>query len=158
LRTAPGLIDQEAEDALVSDLIVESRSNARPPTEDARPAPRPGGEAAANAAFPANPSPSSLSEAEVRGVLALFFNPEDIELALHVAFCESRWNPSATNPTSGAAGLFQQIPGFWADRSSSAGWTGADIYDPHANAAVSAWLVYEGGGWVHWTASEACWG
>jgi hypothetical protein len=99
-----------------------------------------------------------MSEDEMRGIIALFFNPEDVDLALEVSYCESRWDPGATNRSSGAAGLFQHIPRFWAERSVAAGWGGADIYDPHANTAVSAWLVYEGGGWVHWAASQGCWG
>jgi hypothetical protein len=99
-----------------------------------------------------------MSEAEVRGIIALFFNPADVDLALEVSYCESRWDPGATNRSSGAAGLFQHIPRFWAERSTAAGWSGANIYDPHANVAVSAWLVYEGGGWVHWAASQGCWG
>ena len=32
------------------------------------------------------------------------------------------------------------------------------ITDPDANIAVAAWLVYEGGGWRHWSPSAHCWG
>jgi hypothetical protein len=99
-----------------------------------------------------------MTEAEARGIISLFFAPEDVALALEVSYCESRWDPGATNPSSGAAGLFQHLPRFWSDRAASAGWAGASSYDAHANAAVSAWLVYEGGGWTHWTASQSCWG
>ena len=99
-----------------------------------------------------------MSEAEVHGIIALFFAPEDVDLALEVSYCESRWDAGATNATSNASGLFQHIPRFWAERSAAAGWAGANIYDAHANTAVSAWLVYEGGGWVHWAASQGCWG
>jgi hypothetical protein len=99
-----------------------------------------------------------MSEAEVHGIIALFFAPEDVDLALEVSYCESRWDAGATNATSSASGLFQHIPRFWAERSAAAGWAGANIYDAHANTAVSAWLVYEGGGWVHWAASQGCWG
>lgn len=109
------------------------------------------------ASIAATPPPGELSEQGARAIVALFFAREDVDRALEIAYCESRWNPTARNPTSGAAGFFQQLPEFWDERSAAAGWEGADIFDAHANAAVSAWLVYEGGGWDHWTASQACW-
>lgn len=60
------------------------------------------------------------------------------------------------NPYSGASGLFQHMPYYWPARAEKAGWAGADIFDPEANIAVSAWLVLrserEGkGSWAHWT-------
>ncbi len=184
LRSAPGLSDLSAEDALISDLLG-TRPEVAPPEADFEP------ELFAQAAPPTTaptststttpnpptttttsttmvdppptttttqPSGGRLTEAEALGIISLFFAAQDVELALEVSYCESRWDPGATNPSSGAAGLFQHLPRFWADRSASAGWAGANIYDAHANAAVSAWLVYEGGGWSHWTASQACWG
>lgn len=104
------------------------------------------------------PQGGGMSETETRGIIALFFAPDDVDLAMKVAFCESRWDPLVTNRSSGAAGLFQHIPRFWSERAATAGWAGANIYDAHANTAVSAWLVYEGGGWIHWAASQGCWG
>ncbi len=109
----------------------------------------------------AEPPPAStgpLSEDEARAIIALYFLAEDVEQALRVADCESNLDPAATNPVSGAAGLFQHIPLYWETRSANAGWSGADIYDANANTAVAAWLVYENGGWYHWAGSEYCWG
>ena len=87
-----------------------------------------------------------------------YFAPGDVQRALDVIWCESRGNPDATNTASGAAGLFQHLPKFWAERSANAGWADADIYDPTANTAVAAWLVYSDGGWKHWNPSAYCWG
>lgn len=186
LRSAPGLSDLSAEDALISDLLG-TRPEVTPTTTD----PEPVVEQSAPSTTPPPPPTTNpptttttlppvtnttttqpptttttttpptggeLGEAEARGIISLFFAPGDVELALQVSYCESRWDPGARNPLSGAAGLFQQIPRYWAGRSAAAGWAGANIYDAHANAAVSAWLVAQSGGWSHWEASQACWG
>ena len=92
-----------------------------------------------------------LSEPEVRGLVEEFFRPEDVNKAVRVSFCESSFNPAAVNPATGASGLFQHLPEFWAERSEAAGWAGSSIFDPRANVAVAAWLLYElPGGWTHW--------
>ena len=185
LRSAPGLSDQSAEDALISDLlgtrpevtppaqapevelVVQSAPPAAPATTTTTVAPQPPTTTTTTAPAVVEPPPTTtttqppggrLTEAEALGIISLFFAAEDVDLAMQVSYCESRWDPGATNPSSGAAGLFQHIPRFWAERSTAAGWAGADIYDAHANVAVSAWLVYQGGGWSHWAASQACWG
>ncbi|MDH3539993.1 MAG: transglycosylase SLT domain-containing protein [Acidimicrobiia bacterium] len=92
------------------------------------------------------------------GLVQTFFAPSDVERALQVIWCESRGDSGASNGSSGAAGLFQHLPRFWGERSVSAGWGGADIFDPTANTAVAAWLLYDGGGWKHWFPSAGCWG
>lgn len=92
-----------------------------------------------------------------RHLVALYFEPEDIEQALDIIRCESGGNPSAANPTSSARGLFQHLGSVWDERAADAGLPGADILDPEDNIAVAAWLVYEGGGWSHWNASGHCW-
>jgi len=93
-----------------------------------------------------------LSESEVRELVSRYFRPADVNRAVRVAWCESSFNPNSINPTSGASGLFQHLPQYWADRSAAAGFAGADIFDPEANVAVAAWLLYEfPGGWSHWT-------
>ncbi|HEX3302692.1 MAG TPA: SH3 domain-containing protein [Thermomicrobiales bacterium] len=65
---------------------------------------------------------------------------------LAVAQCESLLDPYATNAWSGAAGLFQFLPGTWA----TTPWAGYDIYDPVANANAAAWMWSVGrrGEWV----------
>jgi len=103
--------------------------------------------------LPAIDTSRQLTRDEVRSLISLFFKPRDVETALKIAWCESTFDPNATNKQTKAAGLFQHLPRYWAERSAKAGWEGADIYDPYANVAVAAWLRYHAGGWSHWT----CW-
>ncbi len=173
LRSTPAPSQLPSEDALLSDLSRE-----RPPNPPAAPeieqvelalsTPETSPTATLPTTTTTLPPPATttttepqgrgMSETETRGIIAVFFAPEDVDLAMKVAYCESRWDPLVTNRSSGAAGLFQHIPQFWSERAAAAGWAGANIYNAHANTAVSAWLVYEGGGWSHWAASQGCWG
>ena len=94
-----------------------------------------------------------------------------MDLALGVIRCESWGDPNAIShkewigtPPPGydgtaatrASGLFQHVPAYFAARAAAAGWAGADIFDPEANVAVAAWLVYNGWDaagaphWHHW--------
>lgn len=84
-----------------------------------------------------------------RSLVAAYFGSET-DRALCIMSHESGGNPNATNPSSGAAGLFQHLPKYWSDRAAKAGRPGADIYDPEANTAVAAWLQATGG-WTHWS-------
>ena len=93
-----------------------------------------------------------------RPLVEAHFAPADVARALAVISCESSGDPNAKNPRSSASGLFQHLGRFWAERSVKAGLPGADIFDPSANVAVAAWLVYDGGGWSHWNPSRHCWG
>jgi hypothetical protein len=93
-----------------------------------------------------------------RRLVASYFVDSDVDLALSVMWCESKGDPNAANPRSSARGLFQNMEKYWFERSAAAGWAGASIFDPEANTAVAAWLVYQGGGWSHWNASRGCWG
>ena len=157
LRSAPDPTDPSIEDALILDLLGE-RPEVTTTTTTTTLLRSTTTTAASATTAAARPDNGNITETEARSIISLFFAPEDVELALEVARCESHWDPGATNPSSRAAGLFQQIPRFWAERAAAAGWAGADIYDSHANTAVSAWLVYEGGGWIHWAESQGCWG
>ncbi len=92
-----------------------------------------------------------LGETEIRHLIGSYFAPEDVNRAVRIAWCESSFNPEAVNPVTGASGLFQHLPEFWAERSVAAGLPGADPLDPEANVAVAAWMLYElPGGWSHW--------
>ena len=109
----------------------------------------------------ASPREYSNVPGDAAGWLSLveaYFAPADVSRALWVIHCESSGNPNAVHGSSGASGLFQHLPKFWADRSSKAGRAGESILDPDANVAVAAWLVYSGGGWRHWSPSAGCWG
>lgn len=91
-----------------------------------------------------------------RPLVQRYFPERLVEEALRVMACESDGNPLLVNPYSGAAGLFQHLPYYWPSRAANAGWAGADILDPEANIAVSAWLVLESeeagrDSWAHWT-------
>jgi hypothetical protein len=102
--------------------------------------------------------PHSVTSVEDwRPLVERYFEPRDVDRALAVIRCESGGNPFAANRHSSARGLFQHLGSEWASRAAKAGWQGADIFDPVANVAVGAWLVYEGGGWAHWAASSRCW-
>ena len=91
---------------------------------------------------------------DVVAAIAAYGGPaSDVDLFLTIMHRESRGQPDATNPTSGAAGLMQHMPQYWDQRAISAGYSGASPYDPVANINVSAWLLYQaaGGGWGHWS-------
>ena len=59
---------------------------------------------------------------------------------LRVAYCESRYNPNAYNASSGASGLFQFLATTWAPNSVRAGYAGASVFDPVANANTAAYM------------------
>jgi Transglycosylase SLT domain len=77
-----------------------------------------------------------------------------VEVALCVAERESGLDPSAVNPATGAAGLFQFLPSTWASLSELAGFGAASVFDAGANAAVSAWTVARYG-WHPWRSVAA---
>lgn len=85
-----------------------------------------------------------------RPVVEQYFRANDVGWALAIIKCESGGNPDAKNKYSTASGLFQHLASYWSERSVKAGWAGHDVFDPEANIAVAAWLLYEGGGKSHW--------
>ncbi len=92
-----------------------------------------------------------------RGLVSAYFPADLVDQALRVIECESRGDPTARNPYSGASGLFQFMSRTWSWASEGAGFGGADVYDPEANVASAAWLVdyslatgHSGGAWGHW--------
>lgn len=93
-----------------------------------------------------------------RPLVALYFPPDAVDLALTVMSCESGGAEWADNPRSTASGLFQHLASLWPPRAEKAGWAGASIWDPAANVAVAAWLSQGGSDWSHWAASRHCWG
>ena len=93
-----------------------------------------------------------------RPLVEAFFASGDVSRAMSVIGCESGGDPNAKNRYSTASGLFQHLASYWGQRSELAGYSGSDVFDPLANVAVAAWLVYDGGGWTHWAASGHCWG
>ena len=71
----------------------------------------------------------------------------DADQLLRVAWCESRYNPSAYNASSGTSGLFQFKPLTWAANSPRAGYDGASVFDPVANANVAAFMFANHQSW-----------
>lgn len=59
-----------------------------------------------------------------------------------IARVESRNDPNATNPRSGAAGLFQFLHGTWL--STPQGKAGLSPYDPQAATDAAQWMVQQG--------------
>ncbi len=95
----------------------------------------------------ASPASGWLSQVEVRALVDLYFAEEDVNRAVRVAWCESRFDPQAVDLNTGATGLFKHLPRYWPDRTANAGFPGADPTNPEASVAAAAWEVYEGGGW-----------
>lgn len=88
-----------------------------------------------------------LSEVQVRALVSEYFKPEDVNTAVRIAWCESRFDPKSVNLRTGAIGLFQHLPRYWEVRADNAGFPGADPTDPEASTAAAAWAVYNEGGW-----------
>lgn len=63
---------------------------------------------------------------------------------VRIARCESGFTPTAHNP-SGASGLLQQMARYWDGRAELYGFAGADVFDPVANAFVSARMARDQG-------------
>jgi hypothetical protein len=97
---------------------------------------------------PAAPAPAPADiEAIIRAAAARW--GADPTQLLRVAWCESRYNPSAYN-ASGASGLFQFMPRTWAANSVRAGYSGASAFDPVASANVAAYMfsIGQAGQWT----------
>lgn len=88
-----------------------------------------------------------LSEVEVRAFVTAYFEPTDVNRAVRIAWCESRFDPNHTDLSTGGVGLFNHLPRYWEERATRAGFPGADPTDPEASTAAAAWEVYNGSGW-----------
>lgn len=93
------------------------------------------------------PTHGWLSEVQVRALIARYFQPDDVNRAIRVAWCESRFSPTSSNPRTGATGLFQHLPEFWPARAEAVDFPGAEPTDPEANVAAAAHAIYQEGGW-----------
>lgn len=90
---------------------------------------------------PAPPPPGEIASILRDAAAKYHVDPETL---LRVAYCESRYDPLAYNGILGASGLFQIIPGTWRANSVAAGYGGASVWDPVANANVAAWMFSKG--------------
>lgn len=89
--------------------------------------------------------PVGLSEGEVREMVEVFFPASQVEKAVAVAWCESRFDPEAENPRSSAGGLFQFLDDTW----ESVG--GGDKHDPWLSTHHAARLWGESESWDDWS-------
>jgi hypothetical protein len=99
------------------------------------------------------PSSGWLSEVEVRALVNLYFEPTDVNKAVRIAWCESRFDPNASDLRTGGVGLFNHLPQYWEARATNAGFQGVAATDPEASTAAAAWEVYNGAGWSIFTCS-----
>lgn len=86
-----------------------------------------------------------------RELVEKYFKKQHVTWALNIIQCESGGDPNAYNASSGASGLFQHLAKYWPERAAKAGFPGASPFNPEANIAASAYLLYApGGGPQHW--------
>lgn len=95
----------------------------------------------------ASPTSGWLSEVEVRAIVTIYFEPLDVNRAVGIAWCESRFDPNAVDTRTGGIGLFSHLPRYWEERAANAGFAGVPATDAEASTAAAAWEVYKGAGW-----------
>lgn len=98
-------------------------------------------------ARPVPPAPAEI-ERIIRDAAARW--GADPAQLLRVAWCESRFNPLAFNPSANDSGLFQFIPGTWAANAPRAGYAGASPFDAVASANTAA-MMFSMGQARQWT-------
>ena len=91
-----------------------------------------------------------LDSLAVRGLVETYFGSGDVNRAVRLAWCVSRFDVDAINPSTGAAGLFQVDPVLWQTATAEMGLHASDPFDPATNVAVAAHIVYQGEGWTAW--------
>jgi len=152
------LADADAEVASAeAALAAAARREAAVPPTTAAPARPAGGEASSSGPGSGDPTPrpSGRPVEDWRPIVARHFPDRLVAAALAVMDCESGGDPGAVNPSTGAAGLFQFLPGTWAVAAPEAGVGDAPPTDGEANIAAAAWLAshYErrtGDPWRPW--------
>lgn len=75
----------------------------------------------------------------------------DPDYLIDVATCESTLDPNAVNyeyyDNGYPSGLFQHLSGYWPGRAADYGYAGASVFDPVANANVTAAMFADGQGY-----------
>jgi hypothetical protein len=108
---------------------------------------------------PAAPRPAIKPAVERwRPQVSAAFPADLVEDALVIMQCESGGDPNAVNPYSGAAGLYQFMPGTWAAASVKAGVGDRSVFDGEANIIAAAWLAgyYRSRGYDPWEPWAPC--
>ncbi len=132
------------------------RARTRAPSPPWSPSPSPSSPSPSPPSPPLPPSPSPPPPPGTSSVLQLIttdFAPLGqtvVQQALCVANHESSFDASATNPSSGAAGVFQFLPQVWPSLSHAAGYGGRSALDAAANVGTAAWTVSRFG-WAAWS-------
>jgi hypothetical protein len=91
-----------------------------------------------------------LDSLAVRGLVETYYGSGDVNRAVRLAWCVSRFDIDAINPSTGAVGLFQVDPILWETATAEMGLNSPDPFDPTTNVAVAAHIVYQGDGWTSW--------
>lgn len=92
-----------------------------------------------------------LDSVAVRSLVERYFASGDVNRAVRLAWCVSRFDIDALNPSTGTSGLFQIDLITWASMVTELGLPGTtDPFDPEVNTAVAAHIVYDGDGWPYW--------
>jgi len=81
-----------------------------------------------------------------RPLVEQHFNSGDVWRVLCLMAHESKGDPNAYNPSSGASGLMQVLAS-WAD---NFGYVPNDLFDPSVNLSIARKLR-DDGGWRHWS-------
>lgn len=94
-----------------------------------------------------------------RSLVGAYFQPEHVDEALLVMWCESRGNPDAKNSVSTASGLFQMLKGWWGGGYGSSAVPVFDPFDPQLNVRYASVVFYaHSPEWRDWRASRHCHG
>ncbi len=94
-----------------------------------------------------------LDSVALRSLIEDNFASSDVNKAVRLAWCLSRFDVDLVNPDLGLLGLFQIAPSDWNATTEAMGLGGADPFDPGLNVAVAAHIVYQGPGWGYWSCS-----
>jgi hypothetical protein len=93
-----------------------------------------------------------LDSVALRGLVENNFASSDVNKAVRLAWCLSRFDVDAVDPDLGLMGLFQIAPSDWNAVTEAMGLaSGSDPFDPALNVAVAAHIVYRGVGWGYWS-------
>lgn len=95
-----------------------------------------------------------LDSVTLRSLVEDNFAASDVNRAVRLAWCLSRFDVDAVDPDTGVMGLFQIAPSDWQVAATEMGLTAdSDPFNPALNVAVAAHIVYAGNGWSYWDCS-----
>lgn len=113
-------------------------------------APQPVAEPTATGKLKPTPAPASASSGDIENIVRSAARKYGVneDYFVQIAKCESRLNPNSVNThyneNGNPSGLFQHISGYWPARAAKYGHSGASVFDPVANAEVTAQMFRDG--------------